>query len=218
MCSRTWEIPVQRSGSSKKPALTWVTTATTGAEWSGWTSRVRPLGRTSRPHAGQSSRDCANRGTGQAVTRSLARFCSTPASALPRMNASASVVGMIDAGLRLAAAGQAGHEVARAMPWAHSRSAAFSWSRISSQLPRMRLAGQGHDQVRLALPGLLLHRVQLAQQGAEQLQLMRDRGCRRRPADASTSASSMSIGSGSPATSASRASQGVSSGSSSGRR
>jgi len=31
----TWEIPVHRSGSSKNPAFTWVTTATTGAEWSG---------------------------------------------------------------------------------------------------------------------------------------------------------------------------------------
>src|SRR6266536_1892495 len=48
MCSRTWEIPIQRSGSSKNPALTWVTTATTGAERSSWTSSVSPLGRTWR--------------------------------------------------------------------------------------------------------------------------------------------------------------------------
>ena len=40
-------------------------------------------------------------------------------------------------------------------------------------MPRIGPPGQGHHQVRLALPGLLLHRVQLAQQRAEQLELVR---------------------------------------------
>src|SRR3954452_13348888 len=48
MCSRTCEMPIQWSGSSKNPALTWVTTATTGAERSSWTRSVSPLGRTWR--------------------------------------------------------------------------------------------------------------------------------------------------------------------------
>src|ERR1041384_992708 len=43
MCSRTWAMPTTSSVSSKYPALTYVTIATTGAERSRRTRTVRPL-------------------------------------------------------------------------------------------------------------------------------------------------------------------------------
>ena len=44
MCSSTWEMPTQRSGSSKNPALTWVTTAATRAERSRLHQQGQPVG------------------------------------------------------------------------------------------------------------------------------------------------------------------------------
>jgi len=84
-------MPVQRSGSSKKPAFTCVTTATTGAERSSCTRTVSPLGNTSR------RTPPVHRAGDRAGLRGATPYCtirSTPASALPRMKASASVVGM----------------------------------------------------------------------------------------------------------------------------
>src|SRR3954464_9943544 len=103
-------MPVQRSGSSKKPARTWVTTATTGAEKSGWTRRVRPLGSTSRWRpAGQTGGRGGKRGPlppGPSLQNpEHARLGAAPDECL-RVGG-----GNDDAGLRLPTAGQAVHEI-----------------------------------------------------------------------------------------------------------